>query len=566
LIEESRAMLTLRWCDRVVYWGIVMMFSRPHSLSAAVVPPGVALAAVQQLVINNGAEVQSLDPHKTHGAPEMNVLYDLFEGLLNLDNQGQIVPGVALRWHASADLKVWTFYLRPEARWSNGDPVTAQDFVYSWRRLADPATRSANASYLSEMQLVNSEAVIRGEKTLEALGIQAIEPHTLQLSLSQPLSYLPSMLVDTTLYPLHQGTVERYGNGYDEDSWYSVSHFVGNGAYRLQSWVVNEKLVLDRSETYWDRAHTVIDRVTYLTIADEVVDIRRYQAGEIDITHYLFPTEHYLALQQQQPDELWCFPSLSVAGYRLNTQKAPFNDVRVRQALSLVLDREAIVKQFLVKKEQVAYTLNSERVAGFKVIPPEWASWPLKRRESIAKKLLRAAGYHRQKPLRFRLLYNMSEMHEQLALLVSNRWEKALDVEVTLEKQEWKVFLAHCLAGEYQAARFSWPASYNEPSSLLNILQSNSSDNSAFYRSSIFDQWLEQALQAPTAAERCRCYQQAERVLAEDVPVIPLYHGVRSRLVKPYVRGLDSRNPMNMIYTKDLYLIQHPQAPSRYRQ
>ncbi len=559
-------MLTLRWCDRVVYWGILVMFSRAYTLSAAVVPPEVSLATVQQLVINNGAEVQSLDPHKSHGAPEMSVMCDLLEGLFNFDNQGQIVPGVAVRWHASADLKVWTFDLRPEARWSNGDPVTAADFVYSWRRLANPATRSPCASYLTEMQLVNSEAVRRGEQPPEALGIQALGTHTLQLSLSQPLAYLLSMLANPALYPLHQRTVERYGNGYDEDKWYAVSHFVGNGAYCLRSWVVNEKLLLTRSETYWNRAHTVIERVTYLTIGDEVVDIRRYQAGEIDITHYLLPTEHYLALQRQQPNELWHFPALSVAGYRLNTQRAPFNDVRVRQALSLVLDREAIVDQFLVQGEQVAYTLNSQRVAGFKVARPDWASWPLSRRCSVAKKLLREAGYHQHNPLRFRLLYNMSEVHEQLAVAVSDTWKNRLGAEVTLDQQEWKVFLANCLAGEYQAARFSWPAGYNDPAALLNMLQSTSSGNSAFYRSQVFDRWLEQALQAPTAAERCRCYQQAERLLAEEAPVIPLYHGMRSRLIKPYVGGLDRRNPMNLIYTKDLYLTQHPQAPSRYRQ
>jgi oligopeptide transport system substrate-binding protein len=561
-------MLSLRLGYRFFYWGILMMFSfsRSQTLSAAVVPPGVALATVQQLVISNGAEVQSLDPHKSHGAPEINVMCDLFEGLVNLDSQGQVVPGVAMRWHTSADLKVWTFYLRPEAQWSNGDPVTAQDFVYSWRRLAHSAMRSPSAGALIDMQLLNSEAVLRGEQPLEVLGIQAVDTHTLQLSLSQPVSYLLSLLVDTSLYPLHQRTVENYGNGYDEDKWYAVSHFVGNGAYRLQSWVVNEKIVLARSETYWNRAHTVIEQVTYLAIVDEVIEIRRYQAGEIDITHYLLPTEHYLTLQQQLPGELWCFPSLSVVGYRLNTQRAPFNDVRVRQALSLVLDREAIVKQFLVKKRQVAYTLNSDQVANFEVIPPDWVSWPLKRRLTAAKKLLRAAGYHRQKPLRFSLLYNVSELHEQFALLVSDIWKKTLDVEVTLERQEWKVFLAHCLAGEYQAARFSWPANYNDPAALLNMLRSTSPANSVFYRSYPFDRWLEQALQAPTAAERRHCYQQAEQVLTEDVPVIPLYHGLRSRLVKPYVGGLDIRNPMNLIYTKDLYLIQHPQAPSRYRQ
>ncbi|MEW9823743.1 MAG: ABC transporter substrate-binding protein [Candidatus Symbiodolus clandestinus] len=546
----------------VGFW--VVLLAAPAM--AAQLPTAVTLAATQHLIINNGAEVQSLDPHKSAGMSEANVIRDCLEGLVNFGIDGQVVPGVAQRWQASADYRQWTFYLRANAKWSNGDPVTAGDFVYSWQRLANPTTKSPNASYLTDMRLLNSEAVIQGQQPPSALGVYAIDDHTLQLKLAQPIPFLVEMLADSSLYPLHPPTVEQYGNGVDDNKWYAVPHFVGNGAYRLQEWVVNEKIVLTRSASYWDNANTVIERVTYLTIADEVVDIRRYQAGEIDISHYLFPSERYVALQKQLPNELRQLPSYSVCGYRFNLLRAPFNDRRVRQALALVVDRETIVNTYLVQGERAAYTLNPPTMKGFKPSLPEWTHWTFAQRVAKAKQLLQEAGYHAKNPLRFSLLYNVSELHEQLALAVSEFWKQTLGAEVTLEQQEWKVYLLNCREGNYQAARVAWRAVYPHPSALLNLLQAGSSFNNCFYKSRGFDQWLQKALTAATASDRQYCYQQAEQQLAKDVPVLPLFHGSRSLLVKPYVKGLERKEVPARIYTKDLYLIQHAQQPSRYRQ
>lgn len=214
-------------------WGILAMVTRINQVQAAQVPPNVPLAKQQQLVMNNGAEVQTLDPHKTTGWPEANVMRDLLEGLVVMDPEGKTAPGVASHWQHSADLKTWTFYLRHDAKWSNGDPVTARDFVYSWRRLADPKTKSPKASHLVDMQLLNSEAVIQGQLPAEKLGVSALDQHRLQLQLTQPVAYLVDMLVYYPLFPLHTPTVEQYGNGVDGNKWYAVKHHVGNGAYRL---------------------------------------------------------------------------------------------------------------------------------------------------------------------------------------------------------------------------------------------------------------------------------------------------------------------------------------------
>lgn len=548
-------------------WGILAMVTRINQVQAAQVPPNVPLAKQQQLVMNNGAEVQTLDPHKTTGWPEANVMRDLLEGLVVMDPEGKTAPGVASHWQHSADLKTWTFYLRHDAKWSNGDPVTAKDFVYSWRRLADPKTKSPKASHLVDMQLLNSEAVIQGQLPAEKLGVSALDQHTLQLQLTQPVAYLVDMLVYYPLFPLHTPTVEQYGNGVDDNKWYAVKHHVGNGAYRLTEWVVNEKLVLSRSPTYWNNPQTVINRVTYLPTNDEVVDIRRYLAGEIDISNARLPLERWEHLQQERPKELYLAPSWSTYGFKLNQAMKQFQDSRVRQALSLVLDRQQLVSKLTRQGETPAYTLNPVGMGGFSAPLPEWAAWPQSRRNQEAKRLLKQAGYDEQHPLKFRLLFDVSEVHQQICLAVIGQWQQHLGcVQVNLDCQEWKVYLLSRLDGEFQMCRIGAQAVYSEPSALLNVYLSYSSQNDTRYRSETFDRIMAQAVQATDRQQRYRYYQQAEQQLAKDVPIIPLFHYVDVRLVKPYVKGLSPRNPMNTIYTKDLYLIQHKQLPSRYRQ
>ncbi|MEW9823750.1 MAG: ABC transporter substrate-binding protein [Candidatus Symbiodolus clandestinus] len=548
-------------------WGILAMVTRINQVQAAQVPPNVPLAKQQQLVMNNGVEVQTLDPHKTTGWPEANVMRDLLEGLVVMDPEGKTAPGVASYWQHSADLKTWTFYLRHDAKWSNGDPVTARDFVYSWRRLADPKTKAPKASYLMDMHLLNSQAVIQGQLPAEKLGVSALDQHTLQLQLTQPVAYLVDMLVYYPLFPVHAPTVEQYGNGVDDNKWYAVKHHVGNGAYRLTEWVVNEKLVLSRSPTYWNNPQTVINRVTYLPTNDEVVDTRRYLAGEIDISNARLPIERWEHLQQERPKEIYLAPSWSTYIFELNQAMKQFQDSRVRQALSLVLDRQQLVSKLTRQRETPAYTLNPVGMGGFSAPLPEWATWSQSRRNQEAKRLLKQAGYDEQHPLKFRLLFNVSEVHQQICLAVIGQWQQQLGcVQVNLDCQEWKVFLLSRLDGEFQMCRNGQQAVYSEPSALLNIYLSYSSENSTRYRSEAFDRIMAQAVQATDRQQRYRYYQQAEQQLAKDVPIIPLFHCVNVRLVKPYVKGLSPRNPMNTIYTKDLYLIQHKQLPSRYRQ
>jgi oligopeptide transport system substrate-binding protein len=532
-------------------WAVAFIYLVVSTLaSAAVVPPGVQLSPRQELVRGNGTEVASLDPHKVSGVPESHIINDLLEGLVNFGPQGEIVPGVAQSWQ-SADQKTWIFSLRPEAKWSNGDPVTAQDFVYSWQRLADPNTVSPYSTYLKDMQLQNSDEILKGQQPLENLGIQALNDHTLQITLSQPLPYFVKMLAHTSVKPVHRATIEKHG-----DKWTQPGVQVGNGAYRMQEWVVNEHITLTRNELYWDNRQTIINQVKYLPIQGQH-EIARYHADEVDMIHGTVPLAVFQQLKRDCPEELH---KNSVAGtyyYDLNNRKAPFDNVKVRQAVALALDRVALVEKVKGQWDVAAYRFTPSAIEGSQLQDPEWAAWPQKKRIKAAKALLREAGYDSKNPLKFSILYNSSELHQQLAIAVSMLWKQTLGAEVTLESQEWKSYLENRQLGNFQMVRGGWVADYNEASAFLNILLPGSSNNYSGYDCPQFAKSMFQALVASNESQRQAHYQAAEALLATDMPIIPVYHYVDARLIKPYVQGYSLQNAMKIICTKDLYMTQH---------
>ncbi|CAJ0992421.1 oligopeptide ABC transporter substrate-binding protein OppA [Sodalis praecaptivus] len=518
---------------------------------AADVPAGVQLSDKQELVRGNGAELQSLDPHKIEGVPESNVNRDVLEGLIINDLQGRAQPGVAESWE-NKDFKVWTFHLRPNAKWSNGDPVTAQDFVYSWRRLADPKTASPYESYLQYAQITNIDDIISGKKSPDTLGVKALDDHTLEVTLAEPVPYLIKVLAHPSMSPVPQKVVEKFG-----EKWTQPANWVGNGAYVVKDWVINERIVLERNPQYWNNAKTVINKVTYLPISSEVTDVNRYRTGEDDMTYNNLPIELFQKLKKKIPQEVHVDPYLCTYYYEINNQKAPFTDARVRTALKLGLDRDIIVNKVKAQGDLPAYGFTPPYTDGAKLTAPEWFGWSQEKRNEEARKLLAEAGYTKDKPLNFDLLYNTSDLHKKLAIAVASIWKKNLGVNVKLENQEWKTFLDTRHQGNFDVARAGWCADYNEPTSFLNIMQSNSSNNSAHYKSPAFDKLLVQALQAGSEAARAGFYQQAEQQLDKDSAIVPVYYYVNARLVKPYVGGYNGKYPLDNVYVKDLYIIKH---------
>ncbi|HBS5892995.1 TPA: oligopeptide ABC transporter substrate-binding protein OppA [Klebsiella aerogenes] len=516
---------------------------------AAQVPQGTELAAKQELVRNNGNEPASLDPHKVESDVEFNIISDLFEGLVSVSPQGEIQPRLALKWENKDNL-VWTFHLRPGITWSDGTAITAQDIVWSWQRLVTPTTASPYASYPGNMHIVNARDISEGKQSPETLGVKALDDTTLQITLDQPNAAFLAMLAHPSLVPIDKVLVERFG-----DKWTKPEHIVTSGPYTLSKWVVNERIVAQRNPKYWDNEHTVINKVTYLPITSEAADVNRYKAGEIDIV-YTVPVNQFALLKKTMGSQLNVAPQLATYYYELNTTKPPFNDPRVRRALNMGLDKDIIADKVMGQGQRPAWLISQPDIGGVTLKQPDYASWPRDKRIAEAKKLLNEAGFNESHPLVFNLLYNTSETHQRIAIAASSMWKKNLGVEAKLQNQEWKTMLDTMHTHNFDAVRYAWIADYDDAASFLNNFRTGDSENTSQYSNPAYDKALHDAAKAADTAARGKFYQQAEDLLAEDVPAIPVYHYVRTHLVKPWVGGFEP-DKLGYYYTKDMYIIKH---------
>ncbi|RDX36926.1 oligopeptide ABC transporter substrate-binding protein OppA [Vibrio campbellii] len=514
---------------------------------AADVPAGTKLAEKQEIVRGNGTEVATIDPHKSQGVPESHVIRDLLEGLVNQNADGDTIPGVAESWETS-DNKTFTFHLRKDAKWSNGDPVTAQDFVYSWQRAVDPATASPYSWYMEYTKMKNAKDIVAGKKDKSELGVKATDDHTLVVELDSAVPYFVMMMGHTTTKPVHKATIEKYG-----DQWTKPEHFVGNGAYVVDKWVVNERLVLKRNEQYWDNDKTILNKVTFLPIENQVSEMNRFLAGEIDFTNEL-PLEHYKRLKKEHPESVSVVGNLCTYYYLFNTKKAPFDDVRVRKAVSYAIDRNIVANAIMGQGQKPAYFLTPEITAHFNPEMPAYGKMTQKERDAEAARLLAEAGYGKDNPLKFSLLYNTSENHKKVAVALGSMWKKALGVNVTLENQEWKTYLSTKDSGNFEVARAGWCGDYNEASSFLTLMKSGNTTGGIHYDSKAYDKLMEKAITSKSEAERSALYAEAEKLMAKDMPIAPIYQYVKSRLLSPKVGGFPANNPEEKIYSKDLYI------------
>lgn len=517
---------------------------------AANPPAGAQLAEQQQIVRHIKDEPASLDPLKAVGLPEIQVIRDLFEGLTNQDAQGKIVPGVAQSW-SSSDNKTWVFTLRNNARWSNGDPVTAQDFVYSWQRLVDPKNSSAFAWFAGLSGIQNAAAITKGEMTPDKLGVVAQSKNQLKVTLDRPVPWFPALVANVALFPVPQKIIAQQG-----DSWTSPGKLVGNGAYQLSERVVNEKIVLTRNPHYWDDAHSVLTKVTFVPINEESSATKRYRSNDVDITES-FPKNMYALLKKTLPGEVYTPDQLGTYYYAFNTQKGPTADVRVRKALSWSIDRKVIAEKVLGTGEKPAWHFTPDVTAGFKPLPTFMQQHDQNSLNAQAKSLLAAAGYGPGKPLELKLLYNTSESHQKIAIAVASMWKKNLGVDVTLENQEWKTYIDSRNSGNFDVIRASWVGDYNEPSTFLNLLTSGNSSNIARFNNADYDAVIAKASRETSDQVRNSDYNRAEQILAEQAPIAPIYQYTNGRLIKPWVKGYPITNPEDVAYSRELWIEKH---------
>ncbi|EOD2836324.1 ABC transporter substrate-binding protein [Raoultella ornithinolytica] len=516
---------------------------------AAQVPPGTVLAEKQELVRNNGSEPASLDPHKVESDVEFNIISDLFEGLVSVSPAGEIQPRLAEKWE-NKENTVWTFHLRPGITWSDGTAITAQDIVWSWQRLVSPLTASPYSSYPGNMHIVNAKEIAEGKKAPETLGVKAVDDATLEVTLTQPNAAFLAMLAHPSLVPIDKVLVNRFG-----EQWTKPEHIVTSGPYKLSAWVVNERIVAERNPRYWDNQHTVINKVTWLPIHSEAADVNRYKAGEIDIV-YTVPINQFAQLKKTMGDQLNVSPQLATYYYEFNTTRPPFNDPRVRLALNMALDKDIIAEKVLGQGQRPAWLISQPDIGGVKLQNPEYASWPRKKRIAEAKKLLSEAGYSDSHPLVFNLLYNTSESHQRVAIAASSMWKKNLGVEAKLQNQEWKTMLDTMHTHNFDAVRYAWIADYDDAATFLNNFRTGDSENTSQYSNPAYDEALKNAAKASDGVTRGKYYQQAEDLLAKDVPAVPVYHYVRTHLVKPWVGGF-TPDKLGYYFTKDMYIKKH---------
>ncbi|MEA1889770.1 MAG: peptide ABC transporter substrate-binding protein [Pseudomonadota bacterium] len=490
----------------------------------------------------NSTEPVTLDPHQSEDVSSGNILRDLFEGLVTEDATGNLIPGSAESWTISEDSLTYTFKLRTCLVWSNGEALSAADYVFSLRRALDPDTAAPMASLL--LPIKNARAVMHGEKPIEQLGVEMPDAHSLIIKLEQPTPWFLQILSHPIAFPVYATSLIK-----DKDKAFSAGKLASNGAWVLQQWVPYEKLVLKQNTHYYNQKELFFEQVVYYPIETSNTEFSRYRAGEFDWTDTI-PPNKLGWINKNLPGEAFISPYLGTYYYGFNLTRQPFKgNTDLRRALSLAIDRSIIAGKILGNGE-----LPADRW-----LPPGMLSEPEKpvnemnQKLKLAKQLYNKAGYSRDKPLRTTLHYNSSEQNKRIAVAIAAMWKKNLGIKVELINEEWKVFLNRRKSKtETRLYRASWIADYNDASSFLTLFTSNNAKNDTGYANPVYDDLIKQIESTMDNAKRNQLVRQAEQQLLDDQVIMPIYHYVSRHLVKPDIQGYKS-NPLDHHYSRDLY-------------
>jgi oligopeptide transport system substrate-binding protein len=482
-----------------------------------------------------GSDLKDLDPHLATTADDYNVLSALFEGLVAEDPVDlHPVPGVAVSWEVADGGLTYTFHLRPEARWSNGDPVTAQDFANSFQRVLTPALAAPNAPALYVLR--GAENFQKGRETdFAKVGVAVPDTRTLRLTLDHPVATFLAQLNQAVWFPVHLASIEKNGSSTDRaNAWARPGKLVGNGPFRLESWQTGQEIVVAKSKTYWDATTVRLAGINFHLIEGPGVAERAYRAGQLHLTDAI-PVDKIDSYQKESPEQLRIDPLLNTYFFRLNVARPALRSAPVRRALSLGIDRAAIVARILRGGQLPARTFTPPGTAGY--------TYPVAATDhaaevASARRLLADAGYPDGKGLPpLELLYNTSDNHRLIAEAIQEMWRRDLGVEVRLANQEFNGTLEARRTGNYDILRSSWSADYADPASFLDIFRSDSGNNFTGWTSPEYDAALTAASRAPTAAERNALFQKAEALLLDAAPIIPLYHYTHVFVIRPEVKG-----------------------------
>jgi oligopeptide transport system substrate-binding protein len=511
-------------------------FLRATMLATSLIVAGGAFMtpAFAEVVYNRGnsADPESLDPHKTSTVYEAHILRDLFQGLVMQDQHANLIPGAAESWTVSDDGLVYTFKMRKDATWSDGSPVTADDFVYSFRRLEDPATAAEYASMLYVIK--NGEEVNTGKAKPEEIAVKAVDPSTLEITLKAPTPYFLEMLTHQAAYPVNKASIEKLGA-----EWIKPGNLVSNGAYTLAEFIPNDHIKLVKNPKFFDAANVKIDVVNYIPTEDRSTAVKRFEAGELDSNDDI-PTEQLTELKAKFGDQLRIGAYLGTYYYAVKTDKEPWSNQKVREAVSMAIDRDFLAEKVWQNSMLPGYSMVPPGIEGYTPALAKYADMSQIDREEAAEKILKELGYGPDNPLKLEIRYNTSENHKNTAIAIQEQL-KPLGIDVTMINTDTKTHYAHLeQKGDYDMARAAWIADYKDPETFLGISRKASGNNYSLYDSPAYEAAMDKAAAAGgKPEERMKDLAAAERILVDDLGNIPLLYYSYKNLVSPKLKGFD---------------------------
>ena len=496
----------------------------------------------------NGAEPQGLDPHVVTGVPENHLIRALFEGLavknpITLEPE----PGVAERWTFNDDRSVITFYLNPNAKWSNGEQVTADDFVWSWNRALHPETGNLYAYMLYPVK--NAEAYAKGEVSeFSEVGVKALDETTLRVTLNTPTPYFIQLMDHYSTFAVHPETLLKFGKMTDRFTpWTRVGNIVSNGAFVLEDWALNRHIKMIKNQEYWDKDNVSLNGVVFYPTENEVSEERMFRVEQLHRTEGV-PLDKVPVYRAIPESPYMQDPYLGTYYYLVNIDRPPVDDVRVRQALSMSLDREQLARTVMQEVVIPAYSITPPGTLGYQ--PPKLFDFDPEK----ARQLLAEAGYPNGEGWPgLDIIYNTNEAHRKIAVAVQQMWKKYLNVDITISNQEWKVYLNAVSQRDFQVARRGWIGDYVDPNNFLDLFITDGGNNNTGFANDYYDEMILQlAPRAPTEEERFAIFHEAETLLMQQMPIIPIYTYATRHLVHPSVEGMypNLMDSLNLKYVK----------------
>ena len=502
----------------------------------------------------NGSEPQGIDPHIVTGVPEHHILISLCEGLTipnpNPSGSDGYIPGTAESWSISDDGKEYIFKLNKNAKWSNGDPVTADDFVWSWKRIL---TASLGSQYPDMLYyLVGAYEYHNGQiDNFDEVGVKALDTYTLKVNLKNPTPFFIGLLSHYSTWPVHKETVLKHGDIDDRNGeWTRPGNFVCNGPFQLKTWELNNKIVVEKNPHYYDASIVRLNEIHYYPVSNVMTEDRMFRAGQLHLTSSM-PTQKCPIYIEEKNPNLKIDPYMGTYFYRINTENETLSDVRVRKALAYSIDRQLLVDKVTQCGQIPAYSFTPPGSNGYQ--PSTEISYD----PVLAKKLLAEAGYSSDNPFpKLEILFNTNEGHRKVALAIQQMWQNELGIEVELVNQDWKVYLSREMVGDFQISRAGWIGDYEDPNTFLDLMRPNRGNNKTGWENVKFDELVEEANTINDQEKRYELLNEAEKILIDNMPIIPLYTYVRVYQLSPDVKGfnphiLDHHHPKFIYLERD---------------